>query len=82
MPLELSSSYVTVAQTEPRSYSDAELVRICSARLQSSTLSRIVGAELVKIRTFGDYTDSGYKMYSDIVFLAQVGEKLPFDTEE
>ena len=82
LPLAVSSAYVTETQTKSRLYSDAELVRICSARLASRMVSRTVGAELIRIRTFGDYTDFGYEMYSDIVLLADVGENLPFETEE
>lgn len=82
LPVELHRELAAVKQTESAVYDDARLVRLCAARLQSETARLTVDAELIKIRTFGDYTESGYEMYSDVVLLTEVGKSLPFEAEE
>ena len=82
LPLQTAVELVAEKKTVTDRYDDARLVRLCAARLQSATALRTVNAELIKIRTFGDYTERGYEMHSDIVLLTEVGESLPFEVEE
>ncbi len=81
LPIKFISTYSVEYEYEQTLRSDADLVRLASARLNSATMKRLVGADLIKVRTYGDYTDEGYEMYSRIVFLADVGEPLPFTIE-
>ncbi len=82
LPVELHRELAAVKRTESAAYDDARLVRLCAARLQSATARLTVDAELIKIRTFGEYTESGYEMHSDVVLLTEVGKSLPFEAEE
>ena len=63
-------------------YSDEQLVKIASDRLTSMRLSRLAGADLLRIRTEGRFTDSGYILTSDMVFLSEVGVQVDFDIEK
>ncbi len=82
LPVEIQTSLTVEREFATALYDDARLVRLCTKRLLGNTVSRTVGAQIIKIRTYGDYTDTGYEMYSDIVYLADVGESLPFEAEE
>ncbi len=81
LPITLVSEYEQVYTKESSSYNDAQLVRIASSRLNAAVLKRIVNADLIKIRTSGEFVDNGYTMSSEIEFLGSVGKNLPFEVE-
>lgn len=81
LPIKTVSVYALEQDTSTAVYSDPRLVSLATARLNSATLKRLVGADLLKIKTGGAFTDSGYSMYSDIEFLGEVGEASPFELE-
>ena len=81
LPIEVITEYtVTYDESEER-YTDARLVAVASQRLNAKLINRLTLADLVGIRTYGDYTDTGYRISSDIVFLADVSRVLEFDIE-
>ncbi len=59
-------------------YSDEELVSVASSRLRALTTAELIGSDLLRIRTSGEFTHEGYVMRSDIVFLSQIGKALEF----
>lgn len=81
LPLSIYTAHIVNTGTEPIEYTDDELVRIATERLNAITLSRLVGSDLVRIRTSGDFTDDGYRISSDFVFLSDVGEPQEFEIE-
>ncbi len=81
IPLSISTSYITEYVFEKAFYSDEELIGIASQRLTSLTLSRIEGADLIKIKTTGNFTDRGYCITNDILFLAEVSERMKLEIE-
>lgn len=81
LPIKLVSEYEKVYTKESACYNDAQLVTIASSRLQSAVLKRIVNADLIKIRTSGEFSDDGYTMSSKIEFLGNVGKSMPFEAE-
>ena len=82
LPLSVRRVYVVEYDGVIGKYSDEQLVKIASDRLTSMRLSRLAGADLLRIRTEGRFTDSGYILTSDMVFLSEVGVQVDFDIEK
>ena len=78
LPFSLKREYYKDYSSVTKSYTDTEIVEVTSKRLEAITHSRLIGADLLRIRTYGEFIDVGYKMYSDIVFCAEVGEEIEF----
>ena len=60
-------------------YTDDQLVDIAAERLMSLIALRLENADLVKIKTNGDFTDTGYNMSTEIVFLCDVSERVKLE---
>ena len=82
LPIKIITSYVIRYDNFDVTRNDEEIVRLASARLSVEVVKRLVGADLVKIRTYGDYTDNGYEMYSQLVYTANIGSVNHFTVEE
>ena len=54
------------------------MVELVSERLEFLTAERLKAADLLKIKTYGEFTDKGYSMSSDLLFLCEVGENIEF----
>ena len=81
LPIEISIEYAVEYTTEALKYSDSELVSVASSRLVILTDAALSRADLIKIRTSGHFTDTGYVMSNDLVFTADVSSTLSFGTE-
>ena len=79
LPLYITMVFTLEYESEPAVYTDEELVMIASNRLDAIRISRLVGADLIKIKTDGCFTESGYTLRSDMVFLSDVGELADID---
>ena len=77
LPISVSTSYALEYDLMTESYNDTQMVKIASERLSVKMLSMLANADLIKIKTDGEYTDNGYVMRSDIVITREVGEILP-----
>ena len=81
LPFSISTRYAVEYDVSPESYTDEQIVCIASDRLNIKTLALLSGADLLKIKTSGEFTDTGYTMQSDIVFCRDVGLKSEFTVE-
>ena len=81
LPFSVSSRYALEYEVSPERYTDEQIVRIASDRLNIKTLALLSGADLLKIKTSGKFTDTGYTMQSDIVFCRDVGLESKFTVE-
>ncbi len=79
LPLCLIQKYARAYKTETAEYSDDELVFAASAKLSALTLAELEGKDLLRIKSYGEYTDTGYLMRSDIVYLSEIGKTLEFN---
>jgi hypothetical protein len=77
LPISVSSSYALEYNVSRECYDDLQLAKIASERLSVKMLTALSDADLIKIRTDGEYTDNGYVMRSDIVITREVSEALP-----
>ena len=74
IPIALERTYAAKKTEIMKSYTDLELTSVASARLAEMRFIKLSDAELLKMRTEGKYTDSGYKMTSRVTVLRDVGE--------
>ncbi len=81
LPISLTTKYILDCTNEKAFYTDEELVRLASRAMSAKNALRLNSSDLLKITTNGEFTDSGYKMYSDLVFLSDVGEAVEFSAD-
>ncbi|MBQ8320781.1 MAG: sporulation protein YqfD [Clostridia bacterium] len=81
LPISFVTTYATQRITKDALYTDDELISLATVRLNSKTITRLSGADLDKIRTYGSFTDTGYRMYSEIVFTDEVGRTQEFEID-
>lgn len=79
LPLSISLKYIPQYTYENGVYTDDQLVDIAAERLTSLIALRLENADLVKIKTNGDFTDTGYSMSTEIVFLCDVSERVKLE---
>ena len=78
LPFSIHIQYTPIYQSEQVMYTDDELVMIASDRLKLELSLRLIGSDLDKISTRGEFTDDGYTMSSDLVYITDVGYENPF----
>ena len=76
LPFSISLSYINEYETDKGIYADVELIKIASGRLSSLTVSAIQSGDLIRIKTYGDFTENGYAMSSEFIYLTDVGERV------
>jgi hypothetical protein len=79
LPFSITLRYLPSYECEARSYSDEELVSLAKDRLSLETALMLAESDLVKISTDGEFTDDGYRMWSNIVYLTDVGRENSFE---
>lgn len=82
LPIWVSVSSAVTENEAALHYTDEELVNVATDRLNSLTAARLASCDLVRIRTFGEYTDDGYVIKNEIVFLKEVGKTAEFSLKE
>ena len=78
LPFSVSISYIPIFDYETAEYTDEEIIKLVSDRLNFITVERLKEADLLKIKTSGEFIEDGYRMQSDILFLCKVGENIEF----
>lgn len=81
LPFSVTVSYIPLFEKLACEYSDEEIVRLASGELSAMTNERLVGSDLVKITTNGNFTKDGYRISSHLIFLSSVGENVDFTAE-
>ena len=81
LPVCVQRKYVRSISNSKSLYSDEELVKLAASLLETKTLSLLKNSDLLKIRTYGEFTDKGYLMSSKLVFITDVGSELKFYIE-
>lgn len=81
LPFSITIRYIPLFESEAAEYTDEEIVKLATDRLNLLTSERLAKADLLKIRSGGEFTDDGYAIYSEIVFLTEVGENNDFIRE-
>ncbi len=81
LPFSVSIKHLAEYDLIGESYTDEQMVSVASDRLNAAVLTRLAECDLLKIKTDGKYTDTGYLMSSHIVFLTEVGAAIEFAVE-
>lgn len=79
LPFSISIKYMPEYQITESEYTDDELVIVASSRLDALCAAKLYSSDLLKIKSYGEFTDGGYKMRSDIIYLSEVSERLGFE---
>lgn len=82
LPLSITAVYILKPVFADIEYSDEELTRIASERLNSLMMSRLHAGDLLKMKTYGEFTNAGYSLSTDIIFLCEVGQRVELDVEK
>ena len=81
LPFSFTKEYTREYEVVEKVYSDTELTAVAGRLLTAQIFSRLVNADLVKIKTNGSFTKLGYRIYSDFIFCADVGASLEYGVE-
>jgi hypothetical protein len=79
LPFSVTFAYLPTYETESRLYSDEEIMTVARDRLSLETALLLSTADLIRICSDGAFSDSGYSMWSEIVYLAEIGCENSFD---
>lgn len=79
LPFSITLRYLPSYTYDSGEYSDEDLVSLAKDRLSLDTALMLTESDLVKISTDGEFTEDGYRMWSDIVYLTDVGQENIFE---
>lgn len=79
LPFSVTLRYLPSYVCEERVYADDELVAIAKDRLNLDTALMLTKSDLIKISTDGEFTEDGYRIRSDVVYLTDVGQENIFE---
>ena len=79
LPVSVVLEYTPIYETEKVTLTDEEMVAIASDRIRLATIIRVAEADLVRISTKGQFTDTGYTMLNDIIYVVDIGSERAFD---
>jgi len=74
-PIAIEKIYAEPYADATVSYTDTELASIASLRHKESLDKILEACEVLKISTVSEFTNDGYRIASDMLLLAEVGEK-------
>ncbi len=75
LPVKIVKTYNKSVKSTTVRYTESEITSIAASRLAGVRLIRLADAQLLKIKTYGEFTDNGYRMTSDVTVLRNVGEE-------
>ena len=79
LPFSITLRYLPSYTCDGGSYSDREMIALAKDRLNLEMALLLTGSDLVRISSDGEFTDDGYRMWSDIVYLTDVGRENSFE---
>lgn len=80
LPFGISKVYSREKTYVSVSYTDDELVSRAAHNMKRSLYSYLTGCDLIKMKTYGEYTEDGYTMTCELVYVASVGKESVIDT--
>jgi sporulation protein YqfD len=81
LPFSVSISYLPSYSSIEAEYTDEELPSVASSRLDGLIAARLCLSDLLRIRTYGEFTEKGYRMWSEMVYLSDVSKQVEFKVE-
>ena len=77
-PITICKTYIQQKSSIKSDYTDEQLISIASQRLNNKREVMFSHAEILKLRTYGDFTADGYSLVSEIEIMKDVGIKKSF----
>jgi sporulation protein YqfD len=81
LPFSVSISYLPSYSSIEAEYTDEELPSVASSRLDGLIAARLCLSDLLRIRTYGEFTEKGYRMWSEMVYLSDISKQVEFKVE-
>ena len=78
MPVFLEKQYSVKYKNETQELSDDDLVLRARELMQLQIEDILAQVRLNSIKTYGNFTDKGYVMSTDMVYLCDVGNEVSF----
>ena len=78
MPVFLEKQYSVKYKNETHELSDDDLVFRARELMQSQIEDILAEVRLNSIKTYGNFTDKGYVLNTDMVYLCDVGNEVSF----
>ena len=82
LPISITKTYAAEYEEHNEYYTDAQIVRIATSRLNSLIKTELYSSEVVAIKSYGSFTDTGYTAYASITLLSDVGKLADFEIQE
>lgn len=77
VPFKKVTVYTRKRRIQTRFYNDGAIVSVAAARLSAQRTAALSGAELLRISTYGEFTDNGYSASSVALVLRSVAKSAP-----
>lgn len=81
IPISVSKSSAVYYSVEEAKLTDEEMVREASDKMSRLLSERLRESSLLKIKTYGEFTDGAYEMVSDFVCMERIDCNLPFEVK-
>ena len=82
MPIEVTKIYTVSYSESTYAAEDDQLIALATQRLNALLHKDLADVDLCSIRTFGEFTEQGYKMWCDFVYSCNVAKEVPVYLEE
>ena len=81
LPFEIVKEYQFVRTFEPYVLSDDELISDTEYKMMALLHDSLIGVNLNSIKTYGDFTENGYVMISEIIYTCDISERVEFSLD-
>lgn len=78
IPFGIKRVYVSRTAVKTEKHTESEMILIARARLNAKRTTAFSGADVLSLRTSGEFTDAGYKMTTRATLLKDIGEERYF----
>ncbi len=82
LPIEVTKIYTVNYLENTHTATDDELINLAAQRLYSLLHKELSDVDLCSMRTFGEFTEQGYRMGCDFVYSCSVAKEVPVYLEE
>ena len=79
LPIYTTSKHLINYQLSAAEYTDNQLIAVATARLRERTASFLESSDLLRIKTDGSFTETGYSMINYLIYTTNVGSLLSYE---
>ena len=79
LPISFEREYQVFYENYERSYTEDEMIRIASSRMREGLISELKDKNLLKLRTYGAFSEGNYVLTTEYVASSEIGETFKFD---